>query len=70
MAEKITVYMTAFPDTDRSGKRGAEFRAGRALLAHGLQELYGLCTETDDLPELLETEENGKPFLTDNPEIQ
>ncbi len=69
MAEKITVYMTAFPDTDRSGKRGAEFRAGRALLAHGLRELYGLRTETDDLPELLETDENGKPFLKDHPEI-
>lgn len=69
MAEKITVYMTVFPETERSGKRSAEFRAGRALLAHGLRELYGLRTETDDLPELLETDENGKPFLKDHPEI-
>ena len=60
-------------------RRTQEHLTGRRLLLDGLRELYDLCplsggkTEAENILEgemLLETEENGKPFLKEHPDIR
>ncbi len=68
----ITVYYSHYvPVSDSIPEVSAQEHAlGRALLLHGLRELYGLCLAPEQLDSRLAAGTCGKPYLADRPGIQ
>lgn len=65
----ITLYYSFYAPCAVKEKHKEEHRVGRALLSHGLEELYNIHIPAEQLDGKLVKNEYGKPALQNHPEI-